>query len=226
MIRINLLPEEKARRTRRRAPTLTMPGAGTGGSPTMWWIIYGVAVVVWLAVLGTAYVVKQGELTALLEENGTLTQERDELQKKTEGLAEVEAKLAKSKQLEEIVNDLERARTGPTRAVMELSRLLSSPGGPSIDPDELERLRKDNPLAGYNEDWNVRRLWIKRFEEVEGECTMAGMGRTNDDVAEFLRRLTLSDLFGDVTLERTRSTLDQKSGLNLIGFDLSCTVKY
>ncbi len=225
MIRINLLPEEKTRRTR-RMPTLAMPGGGSGGSPTMWWIVYGVAVVVWLAVLGTAYVVKQGELTAAQETNAKLTSERDELQRKTEGLAEVETKLAKSKQLEEIVKDLERARTGPTRAMMELSRLLSTPGGPTIDPDELERLRKDNPLAGYNEDWNVRRLWMKSFDEVEGECTIDGMGRTNDDVAEFLRRLTLSELFGDITLERTRSTMDNESGLELVGFELSCTVKY
>lgn len=223
MIRINLLLEEKRRA--RRMPALALPSGG-GGSTTMWWIIYGVSVAVLLVVLSALYVMKQGELTALLADNETMTKERDDLQKKTEGLAEVEAQLEKSRQLEEVVKELERSRTGPTRAVMELSRLLSTPGGPSIDPDQLERLRRDNPLAGFNDEWDVRRLWIMSFEEVEHECTIEGRGRTNDDVAEFLRRLTLSDLFGDITLERTRSIVDKDSNLQLIGFELTCTVKY
>lgn len=223
MIRINLLLEEKRRA--RRMPALALPSGG-GGSTTMWWIIYGVSVAVLLVVLSALYVMKQGELTALLADNETMTKERDDLQKKTEGLAEVEAQLEKSRQLEEVVKELERSRTGPTRAVMELSRLLSTPGGPTIDPDQLERLRRDNPLAGFNDEWDVRRLWIMSFEEVEHECTIEGRGRTNDDVAEFLRRLTLSDLFGDITLERTRSIVDKDSNLQLIGFELTCTVKY
>jgi type IV pilus assembly protein PilN len=176
--------------------------------------------------MGIMYFAQSRELAAVTQENKTLEARRDELQAKTKGLAAVEGRLEKSRRLEKVVQELERARRGPTRAVMELSRVLSSPGGPTINAAELARMREDNPLAGYNESWDVRRLWLHRFEEVERECKMTGMGRSNEDVAEFLRRLTLSEIYESVTLRRTRAVKDSDTGLQMVGFDITCRVKY
>ena len=222
MIRVNLLPTEKKRA--RRATTAPMPSGDLGLGT--WGAIYGGAVAVWLLVLGVLYFVQSGELETLVQENKTLQARRDELQGKTKGLSEVEARLEKSRRLETVVQELERARRGPTRAVMELSRVLSSPGGPTINPAELERMREENPLAGYNESWDVRRLWLTRFEEIDRECKIGGMGRSNEDVAEFLRRLTLSEIYDDVTLQRTRAASDPETGLQTVGFDVTCKVNY
>jgi type IV pilus assembly protein PilN len=223
MIRINLLPTDKKKRARRIAPSALPSGDLSLGT---WGAIYGGAIAVWLAVLGTLYFVQSGDLEAMAQENKTLEARRDELQGKTKGLADVEGRLEKSRRLEQVVQELERARRGPTRAVMELSKVLSSPGGPTINPAELERMREENPLAGYNESWDVRRLWLSRFEEVERECKMTGMGRSNEDVAEFLRRLTLSEIYESVTLQRTRAANDPETGLQMVGFDITCKVRY
>lgn len=223
MIRINLLSTDKKKRARRIAPSPLPTGDLNLGT---WAAIYGGAIVVWLAVLGILYFVQGGELESLAQENKTLEARRDELQGKTKGLADVEGRLEKSRRLEKVVQELERARRGPTRAVMELSKVLSIPGGPTINPAELERMREENPLAGYNESWDVRRLWLSRFEEVERECKMTGMGRSNEDVAEFLRRLTLSEIYESVTLQRTRAANDPDTGLQMVGFDITCKVRY
>ena len=223
MIRINLLPSDKKKRARRIAPAAV---SSRDFSLQTWGIVYGAAVAVWLVVLGALYFVQSGELEAVAQENKTLESRRDELQGKTKGLADVEARLEKSRRLEQVVQELERARRGPTRAVMELSKVLSSPGGPTINPAELEKMREDNPLAGYNESWDVRRLWITSFEEVDRECKIVGLGRSNEDVAEFLRRLTLSEIYEDVTLQRTRAAADPDTGLQMVGFDVTCKVKY
>lgn len=223
MIRINLLPTDKKKRARRIAPS-PLPGGDL--SLGTWGAIYGGAIVAWLAVLGILYFVQSGDLEAMAQANKTLEARRDELQGKTKGLADVEGRLEKSRRLEKVVQELERARRGPTRAVMELSKVLSSPGGPTINPAELERMREENPLAGYNESWDVRRLWLSRFEEVERECKMTGMGRSNEDVAEFLRRLTLSEIYESVTLQRTRAANDPETGLQMVGFDITCKVRY
>jgi type IV pilus assembly protein PilN len=223
MIRINLLPSDRKKRTRRTA-AVSLPGGDIGLAT--WGAIYGGAIVVWLAVLGVVYFTQSSELETIAQENKTLEARRDELQGKTKGLADVEGRLEKSRRLEKVVEELERARRGPTRAVLELSKVLSSPGGPTINPAELERMREENPLAGYNESWDVRRLWLTRFEEVERECKMTGMGRSNEDVAEFLRRLTLSEIYDSVTLQRTRAANDPETGLQMVGFDITCKVKY
>jgi len=223
MIRINLLPTDKKKRARRIAPSAMPTGDLSLGA---WGVVYGGAIAVWLAVLGVLYFVQSGDLEAMTQENKTLEARRDELQGKTKGLADVEGRLEKSRRLEKVVQELERARRGPTRAVMELSKVLSSPGGPTINPAELERMREENPLAGFNESWDVRRLWLTRFEEVERECKLTGMGRSNDDVAEFLRRLTLSEIYDSVTLQRTRAAKDPETGLQMVGFDITCKVRY
>ena len=223
MIRVNLLPSDKKKRARRVAPTALPTG---DLSLATWGMVYGGAIALWLVVLSAMYFVQSSELETVVQENKTLEARRDELQGKTRGLADVEARLEKSRRLEKVVQELERARRGPTRAVMELSRVLSSPGGPTINPAELERMRQQNPLAGFNESWDVRRLWITRFEEIDRECKIAGMGRSNEDVAEFLRRLTLSEIYDGVTLQRTRAASDPDTGLQMVGFDVTCKVKY
>lgn len=223
MIRVNLLPSDKKKRARRVAPTALPTG---DLSLATWGMVYGGAIALWLVVLGAMYFVQSSELETVVQENKTLEARRDELQGKTRGLADVEARLEKSRRLEKVVQELERARRGPTRAVMELSRVLSSPGGPTINSAELERMRQENPLAGFNESWDVRRLWITRFEEIDRECKIAGMGRSNEDVAEFLRRLTLSEIYDGVTLQRTRAASDPDTGLQMVGFDVTCKVKY
>lgn len=222
MIRINLLPSE-----RKRSRRFAVSGASASDfSEGVWGAIYGSAVGVWALALAIMYFVGANELEALAQQNQELEARRNALQGKTQGLAEVEGRLERSRRLEKVVGDLDASRTGPTRAVMELSRVLSEGQGPSIDAEELEQMRKENPLAGYNEGWDVRRLWLTQFEETDRECRISGMGRSNDDVAEFLRRLTLSELFDSVTLERTRSATDSETGVPLVGFDLTCRVNY
>ncbi|MFW2387663.1 MAG: PilN domain-containing protein [Polyangiales bacterium] len=223
MIRINLLPTDKKKRARRIAASPMPSGDLSLGT---WGAVYAGAIAIWLVVLGVLYFSQSGEMDVIAQENKTLEARRDELKSKTKGLSDVEGRLEKSRKLERVVQDLERARRGPTRAIMELSKVLSSPGGPSINPAELERMRQENPLAGFNESWDVRRLWITRFEEIERECKIIGMGRSNEDVAEFLRRLTLSEIYEGVTLQRTHASNDPASGLQMVGFDITCKVKY
>ena len=106
------------------------------------------------------------------------------------------------------------------------SRILSDGGGPTIDPRELERMQRDNPLAGFNAGWDGRRLWLTSFEEDQRQVRIHGVGRTNDDVAEFLRRLTLSELFEAVALDKTEAAQDTTTHLDMIAFELSATVHY
>ncbi|MBC7173901.1 MAG: PilN domain-containing protein, partial [Polyangiaceae bacterium] len=176
--------------------------------------------------LGILYFRYQGQLDEQNRQNAALSAQIEELRQKSARLEQVQTSLAESQRLESVVSELNKSRTGPIRVMMELGRMLSQGRGPTIDPEALERLRRDNPLAGYNAGWDVRRLWITEFRENQRECRIAGRGRTNEDVAELLRRLSLSELFESVTLTKTMTVNDATLGLAFTGFELTCRVRY
>jgi type IV pilus assembly protein PilN len=214
MIRINLLPG-----ARRQAQ------AASGGGSSAWVIAYLVAAAVLGVVLVFVYMGKQRALNDQLAVNQALTRQITDLEAQSANIEQVRAELERSRQLETVVNDLQRARYGPTAVLMELSKILSANGGPTIDPQRLEALRRDNPMAGFNASWDPRRVWMTEFTEEDRACTIRGVGRTNEDVAEFLRRLSLSDTFEAVELIRTQEQADEATGVST-SFELTCRVIY
>lgn len=219
MIRINLLPG--APRKQAKAPS-----AGVGAGQTAWFVGYAVASVVLVAGLWLFYSQRSRELREQVAQNRQLEDDIEELERQSADLEEVRTALEESRELETVVTELQRARFGPTRVLVEVSHILSANGGPTIDPRRLEELRRDNPLAGFNPSWDFHRLWMTSFEEEDRHVAISGVGRTNDDVAEFLRRLTLSDLFENVRLTRTEAETDTATRLELITFELEATVRY
>lgn len=215
MIRINLLPG--ARRQ--------VKGASSGRSAA-WLIGYLVAAAALSVVLAFVYLGKDRELSDQLAVNSALQREIAELEAQSASIDEVRASLERSRQLETVVSELQRARYGPTAVLMELARILSVGGGPTVDPQRLEELRRQNPMAGFNASWDPQRLWMTQFTENDRACSIHGVGRTNEDVAEFIRRLTLSETFEQVELVKTQGVEDQATRASLISFELTCRVIY
>ena len=213
MIRINLLPEAKRGTT------------SSGGGTQIWGVIYVLALFAWAVVLLLVYLNYRDRLTEQTVKNAELQSQIDRAKGQSENIGDIESALAKSRQLEEVVSALQSARQGPARMLMELSRILSEGGGPTVNPDVLDTMRRENPLSVYNPGWDIRRLWLTSFTESDRKCKIAGIGKTNEDVAEFLRRLTISDLFDKVTLSSTGSVAD-KGGLPVVAFSLTCEVTY
>ncbi len=218
MIRINLLPQSK--KAARAA------ASGGGGSSTGWIVGYLVAAVLTAVVCTVFYVGKLGEIGEQQAQNQALRDSTAQVTAQSASIDEVRAALDRSQQLEAVVAELQRARFGPTRVLMELSRILSVGGGPSIDSRRLEELRRNNPLAGFNRSWDIRRLWLTSFVEEDRQVRIVGVGRTNEDVAEFLHRLALSDSFADIRLEKTEAAEDADTSLAVIEFELTAQVRY
>lgn len=213
MIRINLLPES------RRA-------AAGGASAQLWGVVYLLATFAWCVVLFLFYL---NQASALEEQQAKNNEVEEQIKRARSGTGNVEAlqaQLAESRKLEGVAAQLQNARLGPARLLMELSRIISQGGGPTVDADVLARMRQDNPLAGYNPGWDIRRLWLKSFEEQGGDCQILGHGKTNEDVAEFLRRLSLSEVFEEVQLQSTEAAKDPATKLPVVQFRLACKVRY
>ena len=191
----------------------------------------------WLAV---AMVVMLAETAALFVFHGFKNEELKEQQLKNAALSsqieqskstvanheEVRQKLAQLRAREEAIGKLQTARTGPTAILLELARLLTAGRGPSVDPDRLSQLRRDNPLAVFNPSWDSRRLWLVKFVEQSRKLRLEGFAQDGEDVSELARRMNLSSYFADVRLLPAVRQLDSTTHLELVSFALEAKVKY
>lgn len=214
MIRINLLPA-------RRASSPQNMGA------KVWGYSYLGASLAWCIALAFVYFSVVSDRDQALAQNSEIERQIAKVKAESGNLEELQKQLEQSKQIEEVVKGLKSARQGPSRMLIELSSILSPGRGPTIDPVKLDELRKSNPEAGITGGWDTRRLWITGFEENQRACRIVGQARNNEDIAEFLRRLALSQVFDDVVLVRTgQASAGANAGVSLVAFELTCKVRY
>jgi len=213
MIRVNLLPQKREiKRT-------------TGDAANQSWLLAVLGVVV-VEIIGLFlfHQVKREELAKQTRANAELTSQIDQIKKAVANHADVKAQLEVLRAREDAIAKLQQARSGPTAVMLEVSRVLTNGRGPTVDPDVLAQLRRDNPTSVYNPSWDPRRLWLTSFTEADRLVKIDGLARDGDDVSELARRLSLSVYFADVKLLPASKTTD--SGLEVIKFQLQAKARY
>jgi type IV pilus assembly protein PilN len=212
VIRINLLPQK------RRAQK-------NEGSQ-----LWAVVVVLLVALEAVGFFIYHGhkkeELVAQRTKNAQLQEEIDQSKVAVKNHAEVKAQLERLRAREDAISKLQSARTGPTAVLLELARMLTSGRGPSVDPDRLSQLRRENPLAVYNPSWDARRLWVTRYVENLRQVRIDGTARDGEDVSELARRLALSSYFADVRLLPAKKSKSAEAGMDLVQFQLEAKARY
>jgi type IV pilus assembly protein PilN len=217
MVRINLLPEKRSSGRR-----LTTPERGQA-----WLVAVAGACFATIVVCLFVQKVKDGELSAILADNGVTQGQIDAITKQISDHQEITARLKELRDREEAIQKLQAARTGPTSTLLELSHLLTVGGpGPTADRDKIEQLKRDNPTQVYNANWDPRRLWLTSYKEASRVVKMGGLARDGEDVSELERRLKLSDYFTDVKLLPGSKVTDNQTHQELFQFELSAKVKY
>ncbi len=182
--------------------------------------------VVEIVLLFLFHQVKREELAKQMRSNEEVSRQIEQIKKTVANHAEIKAQLEVLRAREEAITKLQEARSGPTAVLLELSRVLTSGRGPTVDADVLAQLRKDNPTAAYNPGWDPKRLWLTSFQETDRVVKIDGLARDGDDVSELARRLGLSVYFADVKLLPATKTTDSDSKLELIRFQLQAKARY
>lgn len=215
MIRVNLLPR---RREAKRE----------GGNA--WIFLIGAAALAMIVGIFIVHAGKKRELDEQLEANKAIEASIADKKAKVANHEAVKKQLAEYQAREDAIAKLQAGRTGPTAMMIELSRILTPRKLPTMDQEALEKLRRENPGAVPSEKWDPHRLWINSFKENDRNVVISGFGKTNDDVAEFLRRLTVSKYFENVHLVRTEERTEKDNALGVtyttIAFELKAKVRY
>lgn len=206
MIRINLLAQKKR--------------AERAEGSQVWLAVVMVVVLAEVAGLFVYHSFKAEELADQQRKNAELTSQIEQAKKNVVNHAQVKSELATLRAREAAIQKLQSARSGPTAVLMELARILTPGRGPSVDPDRLAQLRRDNPLSVFNPNWDSRRLNLVSFVESKRKVKIDGFARDGEDVSELARRLNLSTLFYDVTL------LPATREKDTVKFSLEAKVRY
>lgn len=158
MIRINLLPvkEIKAEVSRRRELTL--------GAVCLGLTLAGIAGV---------YIVQYSRIAGLENELEALRAELATLNVKAKGVLELQAKIKEVKTKHQVIEDIDKKKSGPVRVMQSLS--AATPGA----------------------------LWLTQFKEIGGNLTITGVATDNQTIAEFLKSLGAYSYFKDTELVET-----------------------
>jgi type IV pilus assembly protein PilN len=213
LIRVNLLPQKRRAEVKAEARQL-------------WLVLVMVAFLAEVAALFVFHGFKNEELADQQRRNSELEAQIEQSKKSVTDHPEVKKKLEELRAREAAIKKLQDARTGPTAILLELTHILTPGRGPSVAPDKLSQLRRENPLAVYNANWDPRRLEIKSFAESARKVKLEGTAQDGEDVSELARRLNLSDYFSDVVLLPGKQEKDKDTGLSVIRFSLEAQVKY
>src|SRR5260221_102952 len=168
MVRVNLLPDRK--QTRARA-------VSSGEAGQAWLLVVGGVILLELIALFLVHRVKSDELALIVGENQKTQGQIESIKRQIANHNEIKAQLKDLRDREEAINRLQAARTGPTATLLELSHLLTQGRGPTTDRDKLEQLKRDNPSAVLNPNWDSRRLWLTQYNEVDRTVRLAGFAR-------------------------------------------------
>jgi type IV pilus assembly protein PilN len=180
MIRINLLPIKQDRRRE----------AGRNQVIIAFGFLLLEALVCWVVHTNLAEKVKEQQ-----NKNQNEQAEVDRIKKGIQDQAKILSEIAVYERRQGAIESLKDGRVGPVYVMLELSKLMSKGGRPQIDNVRYQEMIQTDPTTGYNPDWDFRRVWLSDFKEKERAIELQGQGLTHEDVAEFLRRVNLSDFF-------------------------------
>lgn len=218
MIRVNLLPQKK----RQERVAVSEP------STSQRWIL---VVLAFAILLGGGFTwfhqTKVKELEAQNGVNAQLEGDISNIRQLVLQHEQVKKDLVVLKARDEAIQKLEKARTGPTAALLELSRLLTPGKGPTVDPDRYEAQRKNNPLQAINPGWDARRVWLTSFKEQGRVVEMQGLARDSTDISELAYRLKASSYFYDVKLLPGGKNKGQAATeVSMVSFGMQLKVRY
>jgi len=171
------------------------------------------------------------ELDVLTRDNDAARAEIERMKAELGDYDKVKSQRQELLKQQKTIQALEAGRTGPLYLMREMSEILTPKKGPTFDHASYEeRLRRD-PNIGFNASWDTRRVWLESFEELQGKVKIKGSAKTNEDVAELLKRLSLSIFFSEVTPESTTQVSENgppgdPSAVKHVTFNLTAKVVY
>lgn len=218
MIKVNLLPQKRAKRGKREVA----PRTDAAGLHLMFGVLglLGAAAIVFLVFdlparsdradlekknkqLVAAIAEKQGELEGF----DALQQQQEETIKRIKGIRRL------------VVN-----KVVPAHILHELGHILST-RGPTMT-ERVRRLTSNDPSKKFQQDWDPTHVWLISFVDQNGKFTLEGGAQSRDDITQLSKRLAASVHFSNIGLASGEPVTDRETNLSYYKFSITGKVAY
>jgi Tfp pilus assembly protein PilN len=218
MIKINLLPQKRAKRGAQqvtRGPTDNagmQVGLGVGALVALGLIVF---FAMDFRVRGQKddFEQKTKQLGNAINEKTNSLMGYDQLKLQKE---EIKKKIAS-------IDQLDKNKVVPANVLHEIGHIMS-PRGPTMTKKRQTEIR--NSSKQYDESWNSSHVWLTSFSDTNGVFKLEGGARTRDDITQLSKRLDASMYFIDVKLTSGEPVTDKDSNLSYYKFLISGKVAY
>ena len=209
MIRINLLPIRKVKRAE---------------ASQRHFLYMGMAIVATVGAVVFLHLQAASQLEEIKRRNTILAADVARLKQEIGDYDKIRAQREELLRQRKTIQALDAGRTGPVYLLREVSEILSPGKGPTFDRVTYEETLRRDPNAGFNASWDPRRVWLEAYAEEQKRVRIRGSAKSNEDVAELLKRLNSSVFFSDVNLDSTSQVSGH--GIKFVSFGLSAAVIY
>jgi type IV pilus assembly protein PilN len=212
MIKINLLPQKRGRRS---------------AEPGQQQVVLGVVLIA--AAFVGIYVAyqrpKASKLADLKDVNGQLASANAVKQRQLSKQKDLEALVDAEKDRGKAIAKLVKAKSVPAFLLEELGDILT-PGRAPTMTSEMEARISGDPNRRYAPDWDPRHVWITSFSEKTGVFTLEGGAQSDGDVTQLAKRMQASVYFQDVTPRGGERVTDTAGSVTYYKFTITGKVVY
>jgi len=217
MIKVNLLPQRKARRSAGADAATRQFALGCGA-------IIGAGVLVFVLV----DMPKRGKLADLRTANAALQRQINDKNVQLKGFEELKKAEVQSKERAESIEELVSAKIIPAHVLHELGKILTHEG-PTMTESMTAKTGTgtgSDPNKRFQPDWDPNHVWITSFVDKDGSFRLDGGAQSESDVTQLSKRLAASVYFLDVTPAGGERVSDRVTGVNYYKYTITGKLAY
>jgi Tfp pilus assembly protein PilN len=219
MIKINLLPQKRAKRG------IAAPEGSNRDLVVGVASILGVAAVVFLAVDQP----KRSHLADVKKSNNDLQTEINQKQKDLAGYAELKKAADAADERAQSITRLIGAKIIPANVLHELGEILTAGHSPTMTEDMARKVgtgADSDPNHRYDLTWDPSHVWLQSFVDNNGDFVLDGGAQAEADVTQLAKRLQASVFFSGVSPSREERVADRDTGISYYHFTITGKVAY
>jgi hypothetical protein len=218
MIKINLLPQKRAKRGRAQAGPSESPRDFAIGCAA----VAAFGAIIFLAVDQP----KRSQLRDLKASNIELQQQINAKNQQLQGFAEVKKAADEADLRASSINRLLAAKVVPANVLHELGEILTTNHLPTMT-EEMARRTTSDPNKRFDVTWDPSHVWLLGFvDKGEGRFQLDGGAQAEVDVTQLSKRLQASVYFMDVAPSNEERVTDRDSGLEYFKFTITGRVAF